>query len=628
MLARKEQQSNGKNGAVCPESTIESANHRNLIQNPPPKRGDNNKLACESTIESANRRDFIKRAAIAATAVGVGGGLLLGSGPNAPLPKSSASSLGIVCGCCVRAVHSVIVNDYNDSPGTWCNPGPNPSALILGGYYVASCGLITSGEGISSGRSSSAPNRHGIDFYTHCTRRMSITNCGNIGLGTTSPNAKLSFGTGCVGDRIFLWDASSNKYGFAINNSELRIFHGASCSPHTSFGNYNGCFPSGFNEFMRLTNQGRLGIGTKCPGYALHVRNNRCQLGIHVEGPSSGIGAALSFKTINPCGQGWEILDTGSSATQGANKLNIRNLNTATDVFTICGSNSNVGIRKTSPAHTLDVNGVVHSTSLCVTGSSHACCVTATHCVKATFFCASGAVYAPRIGVNNKSPTLALCVIGSTFSNTSSGSGLHGSTSCANGNGVLGCSPSSGTGVRGLSTSGIGVYAQAGSVGVEGVAGAPGAIPIVAKGNSEQTANLQQWEKGCTVKSVVNKCGWLGIGTASPQTALQVKGGMSLNLKTETSCYPMTTSDFAILANPASAGKAITLPPAKNAGMVVYLKNISTANSVTIKAAGTDQIEVSGTLSSTYSLPKNYASLTLIAGGGSPGVWYILSNAT
>ena len=127
---------------------------------------------------------------------------------------------------------------------------------------------------------------------------------------------------------------------------------------------------------------------------------------------------------------------------------------------------------------------------------------------------------------------------------------------------------------------------------------------------------------------VVNTGGHLGIGTTNPQTTLQVKGGFSLNLKTETSCYSMGTSDFGILADPSVSGKAITLPLAKFAGMVVYIKNISPSFSVTLKASGTDHIEVGGSLLSTYSLGSKYHSVTLIAGGGSPGVWYILSNAT
>jgi len=48
----------------------------------------------------------------------------------------------------------------------------------------------TSGEGIASNRSTSS-NQNGLDFYTNFTPRISITNGGNIGIGTQSPQALL-----------------------------------------------------------------------------------------------------------------------------------------------------------------------------------------------------------------------------------------------------------------------------------------------------------------------------------------------------------------------------------------------------------------------------------------------------
>ncbi len=235
--------------------------------------------------------------------------------------------------------------------------------------------------------------------------------------------------------------------------------------------------------------------------------------------------------------------------------------------------------------------------------------------------------------------------------------GVYGTGKCigvegkGEGCGVFGCATSSlGFGVRGVATCGagvvgaasnnlgvcgfggkIGVAGSGGKIGVLGYAASCEAIPLVARAFAGQKANLQQWENSsCTPLSVVNSTGWFGIQTSTPQTTLQVKGGISLELKTELSCYSMGTSDFAVLANPSATGKAITLPAAKYTGMVVYVKNISTAEAVTVKPSGTDSIEVGGTLytsSSPYSLAKDYNSLTLIAGGGSPGTWYNLSTS-
>jgi hypothetical protein len=61
------------------------------------------------------------------------------------------------------------------------NGGINPG-IAFGG--------LGSGEGISSKRSAGG-NQFGIDFFTGFTSRMTITNVGNIGIGTTTPGAPL-----------------------------------------------------------------------------------------------------------------------------------------------------------------------------------------------------------------------------------------------------------------------------------------------------------------------------------------------------------------------------------------------------------------------------------------------------
>ena len=55
------------------------------------------------------------------------------------------------------------------------------SALVFGGG--------ASGEGIASGRTGG--NQFGLDFYTAGTARLSIDNSGNVGIGTSTPTAKL-----------------------------------------------------------------------------------------------------------------------------------------------------------------------------------------------------------------------------------------------------------------------------------------------------------------------------------------------------------------------------------------------------------------------------------------------------
>ena len=66
------------------------------------------------------------------------------------------------------------------------------------------------------------------------------------------------------------------------------------------------------------------------------------------------MGAGFQLETTGTGGKGWELLATGKSAAQGPGKLNIRDLSTAADVFTIAPGGL-VGIGNTNPGTVLQV---------------------------------------------------------------------------------------------------------------------------------------------------------------------------------------------------------------------------------------------------------------------------------
>ncbi len=284
MTSRPEQKSNSNdNGHVCSESTIESATTRDGIQRPALKKGEDT-LYCESTIESANRRGFIKKAALVGVAA-ASTGLLLGKNVA---PESSATS-------CVN--------------GTFCNlrscdVGIGTCPTFAYGLHLAAGKELR----IEGGKSSSDTADYfsfggygtfGIDAPGIPNGRFVVENSGNIGLGTSSPNARVSLGT-FLGDAVFLYDGPSDKYGFSIASGELRIYNGAEfCIAHTSFGKYNG---STFTEYMRLTNQGRLGIGNKFPCSSLCVESH-CVTTPAVQGGSLFFCSSLC-RCLPGCGIG------------------------------------------------------------------------------------------------------------------------------------------------------------------------------------------------------------------------------------------------------------------------------------------------------------------------------------
>jgi len=99
--------------------------------------------------------------------------------------------------------------------------------------------------------------------------------------------------------------------------------------------------------------------------------------------------------------------------------------------------------------------------------------------------------------------------------------GVYGRSDSTSGNGVegfAGAATGTNRGVFGQSNS-------SGGRGVEGYAGAAKAIPIVARGYSGQTANLQEWQNNAgTPLSVVDKDGRFGVGTGSPSFKIHVVG--------------------------------------------------------------------------------------------------------
>jgi uncharacterized protein YaiE (UPF0345 family) len=98
-----------------------------------------------------------------------------------------------------------------------------------------------------------------------------------------------------------------------------------------------------------------VGIGTSTPGAILEVDGPN-QLGVWIKAPENGVGAGLDLFTTGTDGMQWEILNTGASASQGANALNIRNVTGSKDVLTLL-ANGNVGIGTTAPSDMLSVNG-------------------------------------------------------------------------------------------------------------------------------------------------------------------------------------------------------------------------------------------------------------------------------
>jgi Chaperone of endosialidase len=102
-----------------------------------------------------------------------------------------------------------------------------------GVYHGISFGA-GSGEAIGSDRHGASPNPYGLDFYTGWTKRMSVTNGGEVGIGTDAPDDNLtivdSSGTSAEidldgyyvgrsdGGGAYLWDSVDESFFIGTDN--------------------------------------------------------------------------------------------------------------------------------------------------------------------------------------------------------------------------------------------------------------------------------------------------------------------------------------------------------------------------------------------------------------------------
>lgn len=407
----------------------------------------------------------------------------------------------------------------------------------------------------------------GLNFYGHSSGLntspvMTMRGSGNVGIGTTTPQANLHIRNTVAGSTL-LYLQGANNYNYewrtlsgAIDGQRLDSFIGTSAA-HWSWTDSTG-------ERMRI-NGGNLGIGLNNPNSRLHIRNTAGanttspMLNLNDSGTGVGNGAAVDFSYASS-----NILNArifGFSESGGGGSLRFATAPSdgaaAATAMTISRT-GNVGIGTTTPSSKLSIigNGSGIEPSLTAGSTSHfnvARGTTSSTDLSFTLsstspFTASiqhrhaltdGASYplalnplGGNVGIGTTTPTTRLDVVGPTTVASSAANFRSGDDSTAVWRGALSLSHNADTVISSGSSIGIS-FAPLASTGSSffGIASIK-AVRENATANNQDTALSFFTRAGAsntttdTEKMRITSNGNVGIGTTNPGTwKTSIRGG-------------------------------------------------------------------------------------------------------
>lgn len=252
-------------------------------------------------------------------------------------------------------------------------------------------------EAIGSRRVLGGVNPFGLDFFTNSTKRLSITNDGKVGIGTTLPFYALHI-VAKTGDQAVTWAEGSdaNFVSNYTNSTNTTSFVGNGFLHQGVVRGYVGINPNndiflarvrpnqGLQEALTVSNStGKVGIGVSVPSYALDVFDEAADGGtahFTSKNPSATVVRIENTATgtnVSEIGMGFFRNDVfkGKITVEPNNNLVL-----STDVFgtpnlaiTPAGR---IGVGTGTPSYTLDVlnttndAGIAHFTGSNAAGST------------------------------------------------------------------------------------------------------------------------------------------------------------------------------------------------------------------------------------------------------------------
>jgi len=193
------------------------------------------------------------------------------------------------------------------------------------------------------------------------TGQFVLRNNGNVGIGTSTPNAPLQLASTTANRKVVLYEATDNNhefYGFGINSGVQRYQVANPAADHVFYTAVNA---TSSNELVRIKGTGNVGIAASNPQADLHIGSSSTSASDPGEmilsrywNNANDVRASAIFHYIESGGAG-DGLGFASSGDVGHRNAP----NQLSEADMVIRSNGRVGIGTTTPDHELDVRGNV-----------------------------------------------------------------------------------------------------------------------------------------------------------------------------------------------------------------------------------------------------------------------------